>query len=170
MRISRTRLRCVTTHPQPPHWNMIRVFTHTIVIGPHDIDVQEHVNNVCYVQWMQDVAVAHSTAQGWSMERYAALGQGWVVRQHTIAYKRPAFLGEVITVATWIATMAPRQSVRRYRFWRAADNAVLAEAETQWVYFDRASGRLAKIPDELRDAFALITDEEEVTRTLIGQG
>ena len=48
-----------------------------------EIDGQGHANNVAYVQWMQDAAVAHSAAQGWPGERYVELGCGWVVRSHS---------------------------------------------------------------------------------------
>jgi acyl-CoA thioester hydrolase len=145
-----------------------RIFTRDIVVGPPDIDVQGHVNNLCYLKWMQDVAVAHSAAQGWSMERYVAEGMGWVVRSHTITYKRPAFLGEAITACTWIAGFSPRTSPRRYLFWRAADQAVLAEAETMWVFVDLGTGRPTKVPAALRSAFEIVEDEGEVKRLLSG--
>jgi acyl-CoA thioester hydrolase len=115
---------------------------------------------------MQDVAVAHSTAQGWSMARYAEAGMGWVVRSHTITYKRPSFLGETITACTWIAGFSPRTSPRRYLFWRAADKCVLAEAETMWVFVNLATGRPTKVPDALRQAFEIVEDEGEVKRLL----
>ena len=112
----------------------INIYTQQIVVGQDDIDMQRRVSNLRYVAWMQDVAVAHSAACGWPMERYESIGQGWVVRQHTITYKRPAFLDDVITAATWIASYASRRSVRRYVFWNTAEKTLLAEAETQWVY------------------------------------
>ena len=145
---------------------MPRIFTRDIVVAPADIDVQGHVNNLRYVQWMQDVAVAHSKAQGWSMQRYADEGMGWVVRSHTITYKRPAFLGEAITACTWIAGFSPRMSPRKYLFWRAADKCILAEAETMWVFIDLKTGRPTKVPDALRAAFEIVEDEAEVKRVL----
>ena len=90
----------------------VNIYTQQIVVGQDDIDMQRRVSNLRYVAWMQDVAVAHSAACGWPMERYESIGQGWVVRQHTITYKRPAFMGDVITAATWIAAYASRRSVR----------------------------------------------------------
>ena len=140
----------------------MRIFTQKITVGAQDIDIQNRVSNLCYVNWMQDLAIQHSTAVGWGMERYEAVGQSWVVRQHTITYKRPAFLGEVITAATWV----PRQSLRRYLFWRGADQVVLAEAETNWVYIDLASGRPIRLPDEMRAAFEMVEDAGEVLRLL----
>jgi len=147
-----------------------RIFTREITVTERDIDVQNHVNNLRYLKWMQDIAVAHSTAQGWSMERYATEGMGWVVRSHTITYKRPAFLGETITACTWIAGFSPRMSPRKYLFWRAADKAVLAEAETMWVFVDLSTGRPTKVPDALRAAFEIVEDEGEVKRMLEGEG
>lgn len=148
---------------------MPRIFTREITVAGPDIDVQGHVNNLRYLQWMQDVAVAHSAAQGWPMQRYAAAGVGWVVRSHSITYKRPAFLGETLTVCTWIAGFSPRSSPRRYLFWRAADRCVLAEAETMWVFVSLATGRPTKVPDELRDAWEIVEDEGEVKRMLEGE-
>ncbi|MDQ7836411.1 MAG: thioesterase family protein [Humidesulfovibrio sp.] len=147
---------------------MPRIFTREHTVVESDIDIQGHVNNLRYLKWMQDVAVAHSTAQGWSMQRYAAEGMGWVVRSHTITYKRPAFLGEVLTTCTWIAGFSPRMSPRKYLFWRAADRCVLAEAETMWVFVDLKTGRPTKVPDELRAAFEIVEDEGEAKRMLEG--
>lgn len=148
---------------------MPRIFRREITVAQADIDIQGHVNNLRYLQWMQDVAVAHSTAQGWSMQRYAEAGAGWVVRSHQITYKRPAFLGETLTACTWIAGFQARSTPRRYLFWRATDKTVLAEAETLWVYVDLATGRPTKVPDELRTAFEVVEDEGEV-RGMLGAG
>ncbi|OGR36743.1 MAG: thioesterase [Desulfovibrionales bacterium GWA2_65_9] len=148
---------------------MPRIFTRDIVVAKPDIDVQGHVNNLRYLQWMQDVAVAHSSAQGWPMARYVAEGMGWVVRSHTITYKRPAFFGEALTACTWIAGFNARSTPRRYLFWRAADKTILAEAETMWVFVSLATGRPTKVPDELRAAFEIVEDEGEVRRVLEGE-
>lgn len=137
----------------------ISVYTQPITVGQDDIDMQHRVSNLRYVAWMQDVAVAHSAACGWPMERYEAIGQGWVVRQHTITYKRPAFLGDVITAATWIASYASRRSLRRYAFWNAKENALLAEAETQWVFIDMTSGKPVTVPQELQTSFPIVDED-----------
>ena len=135
------------------------IYTQQIVIGQDDIDMQRRVSNLRYVSWMQDVAVAHSAARGWPMERYESIGQGWVVRQHTITYKRPAFMGDVITAATWIASYESRRSLRRYAFWNAAKKMLLAEAETQWVFIDMTTGRPVTIPQDLQTAFAIVNED-----------
>ncbi|QCC85520.1 acyl-CoA thioesterase [Desulfovibrio desulfuricans] len=145
----------------------MNIYTQQITIEPDDIDMQHRVSNLRYVAWMQDVAVAHSAVCGWPMERYESIGQGWVVRQHTITYKRPAFLGDVITAATWIASYASRRSLRRYVFWNATAKTLLAEAETQWVFIDMTNGKPVSVPDELQAAFPIVeADAAAVFRQL----
>jgi len=156
------------TSPCGAEHDVPRIYCRELLVAQADIDSQGHVNNLRYLQWMQDAAVAHTTAQGWPMQRYAEAGMGWVVRSHTITYKRPAFLGETITVCTWISGFSQRSSPRRYLFWRAADKTVLAEAETLWVFVDRKTGRPIKVPDELRAAFEIVEDEGEVMGMLEG--
>jgi acyl-CoA thioester hydrolase len=77
----------------------------------------------------------------------------WVVRSHFIAYVRPAFAGETITIQTWVAEIKPRSCLRRYLVSRTNDQSLLVEAETNWVYIDRQSGRPLRISDDLRAAF-----------------
>ena len=145
----------------------INIYTQQITVEPDDIDMQHRVSNLRYVAWMQDVAVAHSAVCGWPMERYESIGQGWVVRQHTITYKRPAVLGDMITAATWIASYASRRSLRRYVFWNATAKTLLAEAETQWVFIDMTNGKPVSVPDELQAAFPIVeADAAAVFRQL----
>jgi acyl-CoA thioester hydrolase len=51
------------------------------------------------------------------------------------------------------------RSLRRYRFIRVADQTVLAEGETDWVFVDAATGRPQAIPDEIRKAFGVAVGE-----------
>ena len=134
------------------------VFAQTFSI-PHDaIDELGHVSNLKYLAWMQDIAIQHSAAQGWPVERYFDNGAVWVVRSHFITYIRPAFAGETITLRTWVAEFRQRSSSRRYLVRRTNDQRDLVEAETVWVYVDRQSGRPRRIPDELRVAFEVVSD------------
>ena len=145
---------------------MPRILSHAFTVPADVIDVNRHVNNLAYLRWMLDVAVAHSTAQGWPMARYLELGQAWVVRSHAIEYLRPALEGEALLLLTWVEDMLSRSSRRRYLFCRPADGAVLARADTQWVFVDVASGRPVGIPATLRDAFEVVPPGENVLQTL----
>lgn len=122
------------------------------------VDQNRHVNNVAYVQWMQDAALKHSAATGCT-PMTEAIGATWVARMHRIECLSPAFAGDVLTVLTWVADFRKVRSLRRYRFIRAADQKVIAQGETDWVFIDVSSGRPRGIPREITDLFELVPDE-----------
>jgi acyl-CoA thioester hydrolase len=124
-----------------------------ITAAPADIDDLGHVNNLVYLRWVQEVAIAHSCALGWDGPAYQRLGASWVMRRHEIDYVLPVLVGEQLTVSTWVDSIKGASSVRRTRMTRARDGAVVCRAATTWAFVDLARGRLTRIPDELRDAF-----------------
>src|SRR4051812_49442383 len=75
-------------------------FTFDLTIGPSAIDANGHANNVEFVRWMQDAAVAHADAVGCTAATLAA-GGAWVVRSHRIEYLRPAFAGGRLGGVAW---------------------------------------------------------------------
>src|SRR5262245_54213152 len=125
------------------------VYLHEHVIRDDEIDVQGHVNNLRFLHWMIDAAVAHSTAQGWSHDDYVRLGAAWVVRSHQIKYLQSAYAGQAIVVRTWVASMKRFSSVRKYRILLRSDETLLASAETEWVLVKIDTRVLAPIPPEL---------------------
>lgn len=138
------------------------VFLHTFIVPDSAIDFNQHVNNLEYLRWMQDVATAHSDACGWPIERYLRARSSWVIRSHFIEYLRPGFANENVVLATWIADMGEQSSPRKYVFMRATDRHVLARAETQWVYVNARTGRPQPIPAELRTDFTVVADDTQV--------
>jgi acyl-CoA thioester hydrolase len=138
-----------------------RIYRRQFTVPDNAIDDNGHVNNVEYVKWMQDVAVMHSGVQGFGLEQYRKLGVTWVVRSHKIEYRGAAFRGDEITVFTWVANMGRSQSLRKYKFIRTKDEKVLAQAETNWVYLNTASGRPCTIHDEVAKAFEIVPENEE---------
>ena len=115
------------------------------------IDENGHVNNVAYVQWMQDIAVEHYESIG------GIKAQGshatWVVREHKIEYLLPAFAGEEIEIRTWIENIHRVRSLRKYEFVRKSDGKILVKGETGWVFVDVKSGKPLAIPDEVINVF-----------------
>ena len=61
-----------------------------------EIDEHGHANNVRYVAWMQSAAVAHSSAQGWTPQRYRELGSGWEkIQKEKALSDRPVINGSL---------------------------------------------------------------------------
>ena len=145
---------------------MTAVFSRSFMVPRDVIDANGHVSNIAYIQWMQDIAIEHSTSAGWPMARYFEEGFTWVARSHFVEYLRPAFEGEPISVHTWIAGMSARNCPRRYLFARDKDRKLLARAETQWVCVDVTRGRPMAVPDAMQAAFTIQEDETAVMQEL----
>jgi acyl-CoA thioester hydrolase len=138
---------------------MPAIYEHHLTVRPEEIDRLGHVNNLAYMAWLLDAAVAHSAVQGWNAERYDQLGCVWVVRSHEIKYIEPAYADQQIVVRTWVADMSKVSSTRRYRIERAADGAVLCKAATRWAFVNLADGKLRAIPAEVWSSFEIVPDE-----------
>jgi len=143
-----------------------RIYVRDFTVPETSMDVNRHVNHLEYLRWMQDIAIEHSAARGWPLERYEAARTAWVVRSHSIEYLRPAFAGDALSLLTWVADLRPRASLRKYLVWRASDRQILARAETLWVLVEADTGRARAIPEELRSSLEVVSDPGEVLRLL----
>jgi len=137
---------------------MPEIYEYRHTVRQDEIDGLGHANNVAYVDWMQSAAMAHSTALGWSGERYRQSGFGWVVRSHRIDYLQPAFAGDPVIVQTWVATLKKATSIRRYKIVRETDGALLATAETKWAFVNYTTRQPMRIAPEVADSFRLMDD------------
>jgi acyl-CoA thioester hydrolase len=140
---------------------MPAIFEYPHMVVPDDTDGVGHANNLSYVKWMQDAAIAHASIQGWPPERHLQLGSGWVVRSHFIEYLRPAFSGDQIIVRTWVSGFKRITSVRKYQVLRTADGVLLARAETNWAYVRYDDHVPRRIPPEVIDSFQVVAPESE---------
>ena len=127
------------------------------------VDHNGHVNNVVYLDWVQEVATRHAEATG-ATRATRATGATWVVREHRLRYLRSAFAGDQLEVRTWVATMGRFNSVRRTEIVRRADGAVLAWAATDWAFLDRETARPRRIPPEVASSFVLLPDQAGAVR------
>ena len=110
-------------------------------VAAADIDELGHVNNVVYLRWVQEIAVAH-----WRAAAPADLQAEvvWVVLRHEIDYKRPARAGDQVH--------RPHLGGGRDRFPLRALHGVrprprrpevLAQARSVWCPLNARTGRPA---------------------------
>ncbi len=115
-----------------------------------DIDDHQHVNNVAYLRWIQEIAVGH-----WQAKASADIQEKftWFVLRHEIDYKKPSFEDQEITATTWVG-QASKIKCDRFTEIRRSDD-ILVEAKSVWCLFDRESGKPAGITEELREIFGM---------------
>jgi acyl-CoA thioester hydrolase len=137
---------------------MVRdVFELTIKVGEEDIDQLGHVNNVVYVRWVQEAAIAHWNVLA-SQGEQARLR--WVIIRHEIDYKRAAFLNDAIVAQTWVGRAEGLAFERNTEILRAADRKLLARARTLWCPVDAKTLRPTEPGDEVRARFS--TGEQRI--------
>lgn len=121
-------------------------FSRQITATAEDIDELGHVNNAVWVQWIQDVAVAHWEAVSDPAHHEAYF---WVIVRHEIDYLRPAFAGDVLTARTWVGEAPKGARFDRHMEFTGADGKVRVRARTFWAIIDKAAGRPIRVPPEV---------------------
>lgn len=136
----------MTPVPQPTS----PVFELPIVVAPGTIDVNGHVNNIVYLQWVQDAAVQHWYAK---VDRADWRSILWVVRRHEIDYIKPAFAADELIARTWVEAPTAATWPRWVEIWRPRDAVRLAVARTTWCPLDPSTLRPRRIDEALRAIF-----------------
>lgn len=125
-------------------------YSKNIRVAAEDLDDLQHVNNVRYLEWVQEISREHwgqLSRPQWN-ERYI-----WVVRSHAITYHRPATLGETLRVTTYVPEARGPVSRRKVEMVLEDSGKKIAESLTEWVLLDATSGKPTRIPEEIRKVF-----------------
>ncbi len=109
-----------------------------------------HVNNMVWLQWVQDIAAAHWTtvAPQDQQDAYA-----WWVSRHEIDYRGNIEEGDTVTARTFIPD--PPQGARFLRCvdFTNAEGKAIVQVRSMWVLIDRESGRPLRITPEIAAPF-----------------
>ena len=130
--------------------------TLTFTAGPEHIDELGHVNNAVWVNWIQDIATAHWSAVASTEHQDAYV---WVVTRHEIDYRGNIVAGESVMAETFIPEPPTGARFDRRVDFRNAAGKVIVSAKTTWAMIDRASGRLARVRDDVTAPFRPFADE-----------
>jgi acyl-CoA thioester hydrolase len=125
-------------------------YSYEQIVTEADIDELNHVNNVVYVQWIQDAAIRHwsSIAPDHIQKSFV-----WVIVRHEIDYRRSGLLNDVLWIQTRVLTAGGASSVRQVQIFRKHDMQLLVESKTTWCIIDAATHRPARISDEIKIMF-----------------
>lgn len=125
-------------------------YTHLRKVSQEDLDDLNHVNNVIYVQWIQDIAKEH-----WEVRATEELKRKffWVVTRHEIDYKKQAFLGDEIRIETFVGETTFVTSERFVNIKNSKTGELLVSAKSIWCLLDTQTKRPTRITEELRTVF-----------------
>ncbi|QGY28267.1 acyl-CoA thioesterase [Pantoea cypripedii] len=127
----------------------------TIKVRGYHLDVYQHVNNARYLefleearwQWLEDV-----DAFNWLVQQKLA----FVVVNININYRRPAVLGDVLTIESEIAQLNGKSGVISQRVLLASDGTPVADAALTFVCIDLRTQKAVPLEGELRERLAAL--------------
>lgn len=117
------------------------------VLSEH-LDEFNHVNNIRYLEWVQEISKKH-----WNIltrnKKYEF--QIWIVRSHNIVYKKRAKLGNELLLETYVKECKNYTSERIVNVLQKKNLEVIAQCKTTWCYVNKISYDLERIPKEVKE-------------------
>ncbi|NYJ27064.1 thioesterase family protein [Allomuricauda sp. ARW1Y1] len=128
----------------------MKTYSEAFDVMPNDLDDLNHVNNIRYVEWIQEISKRH-----WNHVTTEAIQQSliWVVRNHNITYHKSAVLGNTMLINTYIAENQGPISTRVVEIKNKETNELLVKAVTEWCLLDAQTFRPKRVPEEIQALF-----------------
>jgi acyl-CoA thioester hydrolase len=121
---------------------------HTVI--SQDLDDLMHVNNVRYVQWVQDLAKAHWEAATTLIQQKDNI---WVLLSHHIDYKSSAKMSDEIHLKTYFRSSEGVTSTRIVEMFHKDSGKLIVKSETTWCLLDGNSKKPKRISPEIAAVF-----------------
>jgi acyl-CoA thioester hydrolase len=122
-------------------------------IYTYQIDYVGHVNNIIYIQWMENGRVRLMEAIGLPITKIAT-GEGIVpvLTETSFQYKNPFYLNNTVTVQSWISKLNNASAIIEFRFYNEKKE-LCATGRKKGLFINRATGRPSRLSTQLREAF-----------------
>ena len=129
---------------------MSKTHQYNLQVNKEHLDELDHVNNVQYLHWIQEISEAHWKSL---IEKDSYFHGIWVVRSHKIDYKRPAKLYDWLTLKTHVASTEGFLSQRIVKIYLKDTTTLVAQCTTQWCYLNAVTLELETIPENIFQLF-----------------
>lgn len=128
----------------------MKIYEQVLQVKPEDLDEINHVNNVRYIEWVNNVAKSH-----WSKLATQNMLKDyfWVLINHNIAYKSQAVLNDNILLKTFVKSSEGVTSTRVVEIYNNDNQKLLATSETKWCFMDAKTKKPARITSEIINLF-----------------
>lgn len=131
-------------------------FETDLAIRPDDIDMNNHVHNSKYLDYVLAARYDQMTrCYKMSMDEFIAMGLGWVVKTCFIEFKRPLVLGDTITVRTGIEEMGVSSVKVRFEIFRKESGKLASDGYFEYTMVNLNSGRSEVIPAHIIEKYSV---------------
>ena len=127
------------------------IFTQRFPVDAADIDELGHVNNIVYLRYAQEIAIAHWSARA-APEMLA--NYVWVVLRHEADYRAALTLGDDVEVRTWVDEAPQGAAWARFvEIRKAGAEKPSAQIKSNWALLDAKTRRVKRVPQDLVSRF-----------------
>jgi acyl-CoA thioester hydrolase len=126
-------------------------FIQRFPVDAADIDELGHVNNIVYLRWAQDIAIAHwrARASAEMVDRYV-----WVVLRHEADYRAALTLGDNVEVRTRVDDAPQGAAWARFvDIYKVGDEKPAVQIKSNWAMLDAQTRRVKRVPLDLIERF-----------------
>lgn len=125
---------------------MSLIYQKQIQVTEDHIDQNNHVNNVQYVSWMEEIAGEH-----WDFvkDRTPYPEDIWMLLDHHIQYKKQVYLGDTITVKTYPKAPEGIKQPRKVEFY--CNDKLVVNSDTLWVLIDIKTQKIKRLEGDWLD-------------------
>lgn len=116
------------------------VYEKKIVVTEEHIDQNNHVNNVQYVHWVEEMAAEH-----WELVKHKTdcPEDIWMLLDHHIQYKKQVYLNDSITVKTYPENPEGIRQPRKVKFY--CNDQLVVDSLTLWILIDKETKKVKRL-------------------------
>ncbi|WP_315054146.1 acyl-CoA thioesterase [Chryseobacterium indoltheticum] len=121
---------------------MSLIFEKQIKITEEYLDLNNHVNNVQYVKWVEEIAAEHWDSVKHKLDFPDDI---WMLLDHHIQYKKQVYLGDLITVKTYPKPPEGIRQPRKVEFY--CNDVLVVDSLTLWAFIDKKTQKIKRLDE-----------------------
>ena len=122
-------------------------------IYTYHIDIVGHVNNIIYIQWMENGRMKLLEEIGIPVtELTKNEGILPVITNTTITYKKAFFIYNSVRIEMWVSKMLNASAILEFRFYNEKDE-LCATGQQKGLFVNTTTMRPSRITEKHREAF-----------------
>lgn len=126
------------------------LITHDIKVSTYDIDFANHVSNISYLRWLEDMRLKVFDVY-FPLRNFMEQGISPVLASTEIAYKRPITLFDQPRGIMWVSAMGAASLTMEAEIF--VDSTLTTKVKHVGVFIEMASGKPVRIPQICKDKF-----------------
>ncbi len=135
------------------------IYSRTYDIPYFLVDAQRNLRITSLMQYLEDMAIRHSEDCGIGLDFYEENKVAWVLAKWDIEIERYPLFTQQITITTEPWSFRNFFGFRRYEV-HDAEGALLAKANTLWIYIDMVRKKPIPVTGEIIRAFGISPDSK----------